>query len=66
MLQVLDSLCFALSHHDTSICRGALESAYEFARRASQHPERAAPTEALLCALLTRIAGGTHRAAPLP
>ena len=53
--QVLESLFYALSHHEASICRGALESSYEFARRAAQHPQHAASTEPLLRSLLVRI-----------
>ena len=39
-----------------SICRGALESSYEFARRASQHAGQASATDDLLRQLLGRIA----------
>ena len=53
---VLSSIAFGLSHHDASICRGALEAAYEFARRASQHAGYASPTDELLKHLLGRIA----------
>jgi hypothetical protein len=53
---VLSSLCFGLTHHDASMCRSSLESAYEFARRAAQHPGQASATDDLLRQLLGRIA----------
>ena len=53
---VLSSLGYGLAHHDASICRGALESAYEFARRAAQNAAQAGPTDDLLKQLLGRIA----------
>ena len=55
---VLHSICHGISHHDVNICRGALESAYEFARRASQHAGGggASATDELLRSLLGRIA----------
>ena len=53
---VLASICHGISHHDINICRGALESAYEFARRAAQHAGRASASDDLIRQLLGRIA----------
>jgi len=53
---VLASLGFGLSHHEVAICRSALETVYELARRASQHGGAAASTEALTQQLLSRVA----------
>jgi hypothetical protein len=53
---VLASLRFGFAHHDASICRGALETAFELARRAAEHGHSAAPMEALLRQLLERVA----------
>ena len=63
---VFASLSFGLSHHDANICRGALETAYELARRASQHGNSAATMDHLLRQLLNRVTVDllTHRLHP--
>ena len=54
---MLASIQFGLGHHQTSICRKALESAYELARQANQHSGLAATMATMLQTLLTRILG---------
>ena len=53
---VHDSIGFGIAHHDANICRGALEAAYEFARRAAQHATHAGPADEMLRQLLGRVA----------
>ena len=54
---ILASIQFGIGHHQTSICRQALESTYELARQASMHGGLAARMTTMLQTLLTRVLG---------